>query len=76
MRIEISNEKLCKGLPIEYISYFIYVKNLEFEEESNYQYLNDLFLSVLSRNQMINDLHFFWIIKPKKNNLLKEKKII
>jgi len=74
MRFEISDEKLCEGLPIEFISYFKYVKNLKFEEEPNYQYLNDLFLSVLSKNQMINDLHFFWIIKPKKHIFSKEKK--
>ena len=65
MKTEISEEKLCNGLPEEFISYMKYVKHLEFEEEPNYQYLYNLFLSVLTKNELINDLNFFWMIKPK-----------
>ena len=65
MKMEISEEKLCCGLPEEFISYMKYVKHLEFEEEPNYQYLYNLFLSVLSKNELKNDLNFFWIVKPK-----------
>ena len=65
MKMEISEEKLCNGLPEEFISYMKYVKHLEFEEEPNYQYLYNLFLSVLTKNELINDLNFFWMIKPK-----------
>ena len=65
MKTEISEEKLCNGLPEEFISYMKYVKHLEFEGEPNYQYLYNLFLSVLTKNELINDLNFFWMIKPK-----------
>ena len=65
MKMEISEENLCKGLPNEFISYMKYVKHLEFEEDPDYKYLNSLFLSILSRNEFWNNLDFFWIPKPK-----------
>ena len=38
---------------------FICVKNLRFDEESDYQYITDLFLSILQLNQVT-----FNIVKP------------
>ena len=55
MKMEISEESLCKGLPNEFISYMKYVKHLEFEADPDYKYLNSLFLSVLSRNEFGNN---------------------
>jgi len=72
MKMEISEENLCKGLPFEFISYMKYVKHLEFEEDPDYKYLNSLFLSVLSRNEFKNNLNFFWITKLKSKPLLKK----
>ena len=44
-----------------------YVKKLEFEQEPNYEYLNDLFISILSKNEIKRNISFFWIEqKPKK----------
>ena len=67
IKLEISEENLCKGLPNEFIDYMKYVKKLEFEQEPNYEYLNDLFISILSKNEIKRNISFFWIEqKPKK----------
>ena len=36
IKSEIKEENLCKGLPIEFISYMKYVKHLRFEEDPDY----------------------------------------
>ena len=58
-------EKLCKGLPEEFSQYIKYCRNLEFEQEPNYEYLRGLFTKILIRIHQKNDLNFFWIIKNK-----------
>ena len=40
-------ETLCEGFPNEFQYYFNYIKQLEFTEEPNYNFLQELFLSVL-----------------------------
>ena len=64
-KANISNEELCKGLPIEFCYYMKYVKSLKFEEEPNYRYLKYLFLSILDKNEEKNDLRFSWIKQKK-----------
>ena len=72
MKLQVTDENLCKGLPIEFIQYLKNVKNLDFEQEPNYQYLIGLFKSLLSKNEMKKNITFFWI-KPNSQN--KKKKI-
>ena len=67
-------EKLCTDLPVEFREYIKYVRKLEFEEKPDYNYLKGLFISVLSRNELKNDLCFSWIINKRKE-LLKEQNI-
>ena len=66
----LSAEKLCEGLPEEFIKYINYSRKLDFEEDPNYNYLRSLFSSILVKNQEKNDLNFFWNIKQNniKNN--------
>ena len=63
-KMEISDEKLCAGLPVEFVNYMKYVKNLDFEQEPDYKYLKGLFINILSTNEMRRSIQFFWI-KPK-----------
>ena len=63
----ITPEQLCQGLPDEFSEFIKYTKNLRFEEEPNYEYLEGLFMSVLSNNEDKNDLLFFWIKDENKN---------
>lgn len=43
----ITPEKLCSGLPREFAYYLRYVKNLKFEENTNYGYLKNLFVQMM-----------------------------
>jgi len=63
--IKISLEKLCTKLPPKFKEYLNYVKNLEFEQEPNYDFMRKLFLDVLYKNNFTNDLKFSWIINKK-----------
>ena len=68
IKLEITEENLCKELPNEFIHYMKYVKKLDFEQEPDYQYLIGLFISILSKNEMKKNIRFFWIKqKPQKN---------
>ena len=73
MKLQITEEILCKGLPNEFIHYMKYVKKLDFEQEPDYQYLIGLFTSILSKNELKKNLTFFWI---KQKTQIKRKQII
>ena len=73
IKLDITDESLCKGLPIEFIHYLKYVRKLDFEQEPNYQYLIGLFISILLKNETKKNLTFFWM---KQNPQKKGKKII
>ena len=63
MKKRIKIEKLCEGLPEEFIDYINYCRKLEFEQEPNYNYLRNLFILILIKENQKNDLNFFWINK-------------
>ena len=50
MKKNISIEELCSNFPYEFVKYLEYVKQLEFDEEPNYNMLIELFQSVLKNN--------------------------
>ena len=60
IKANISNEELCKDLPIEMCKYMEYVKSLKYEEDPNYEYLRQLFFSILRKMNEKFDLHFSW----------------
>ena len=64
-KIKNKPEILCSGMPIEFSHFLAYVRNLEFEQEPNYNYMRKLFLEVLNRNNDKNDLMFSWILNKK-----------
>ena len=72
IRLETTDENLCKGLPNEFIDYMKYTKKLNFEQEPDYNYLLGLFQTILSKNEFKKNLTFFWI---KQNTPNKERKI-
>ena len=61
-------EKICAGLPIEFVEYLKYCKLLNFEQDPNYDYLRNLFLNILTKNNLINDMKFSWIINKQSIN--------
>ena len=73
-------EELCSGLPEEIYKFLKYVKELDFEQKPDYEYLRSLFKEILYKNNYIyNDkLTFSWVtenIELNKNpiNLNKRK---
>jgi len=50
----ISIYELCEGFPEEIAFYFNYVKQLEFEDEPNYNFLSELFEKILKKLYKIN----------------------
>ena len=69
-----SVEKLCEGLPEEFVKYINYCRKLDFEEAPDYDYLRSLFSTILVKNQEKNDLNFFWNIKSKNNQKNEERR--
>ena len=67
---KINYKLLCKNLPEELHDFGIYIKNLHFEEDPNYRYMEKLFYSILSKINEQNDDQFSWIKKNlyKNNN--------
>ena len=64
-------EKICEGLPEEFIDYIKYCRKLEFEQEPDYNYLKNLFSLILTKENQKNDLKFVWISKKEKNLVIK-----
>jgi serine/threonine protein kinase len=63
---KINYKILCKDLPEEFLDFANYIKNLNFEEEPNYKYMQKLFYLILLKIKEENDDKFSWI----KSNLV------
>ena len=59
-KIATSPEELCQGFPEEFAQYINYTRNLEYEENPNYEFLKDLFLKVLRRDGFGIDCYYDW----------------
>jgi len=58
LKISTLPEELCSGLPKEFCDYIKYCRNLTFEQEPNYNYLKNLFLEIVKKNEKIRDLNY------------------
>ena len=56
----ISLNELCEGLPPQFEEYMKYVRNLDYEEDPDYFYLKNLFLTVLKDNNWEFDYYYDW----------------
>ena len=72
-KAKISIENICKGMPQEMISYMKYVKNLKNEECPDYEYLRKLFVNVLKKIGVKEQL-FSWADKIKSPKKIITKK--
>ena len=69
----ISSVQLCDGFPKELETFVSYIKNLEFTEVPDYDYLRELLKIILEKNKMNVDFYFDWDKeRPKidKNNII------
>ena len=53
-------EELCKGLPSQFKEYIEYTRNLGYETDPDYNYLKNLFLSVLKKMNYEIDYFYDW----------------
>jgi serine/threonine protein kinase len=53
-------EELCKGLPNQFKEYIEYTRNLKYDEEPDYNYLKNLFLSILKNMDLEIDYYYDW----------------
>ena len=53
-------EDLCKGFPSEFEKYISYTRNLEYEQDPDYEYLKNLFLNVLKDEGYNLDYYYDW----------------
>ena len=53
-------EELCKGFPPEFERYVSYTRNLEYEQEPDYDLLRNLFLKVLKDEGYSLDYYYDW----------------
>jgi serine/threonine protein kinase len=55
-------EELCKGFPAEFERYISYTRNLQYEQDPDYEMLKNLFLTVLRNEGYILDFYYDWDI--------------
>ncbi len=55
-----SSKELCEGFPREFETFVNYVKNLEFTEVPDYNYLRQLLKNILVKNRATIDYYFDW----------------
>ena len=65
-KIEVTPENLCKGFPKEFEDYVRYTRELKYEEDPNYDMLENLFVSVLNKSNFKIDYFYDW--SPNENN--------
>ena len=68
MKKAIKIETLCEGLPQEIIGILKYIKNLGFSETPKYDYIKNLFVTILEKNGYDYDNKFSWIKEGNNNS--------
>ena len=59
-KMSTSPSELCKGFPKEFEEYVNYTRNLDYEDEPDYNYLKNLFLNVLKNKGYHFDYYCDW----------------
>ena len=65
-KIDTSPYDLCYGFPKELEKYVEYTRNLEYEEEPNYEMLRGLFMKILRDEELKYDYIFDWTTEEEK----------
>jgi casein kinase I family protein HRR25 len=59
-KMEISSRKLCEGLPLEFAKFLDYVKNLQYTDNPDYEYLRNLLKIILKENNLSYNYLYDW----------------
>jgi len=65
---------LCKGLPIEFVTYLTYCRNLRFEDKPDYVYLRNLLKDLFIKSGYELDYQFDWNIIANEKKKTEESK--
>ena len=65
-------ETICKNMPKEFIEYYKYCRKLNFEQEPDYEYLRNIFRSILSSLHELYDYKFSWLFNKSYLHKIKE----
>ena len=76
MKSTMNYEKLCEGLPHEFVEYFIYVSTLPFYQNPKYEYLDGLFKKMLDDLKEKENGIFDWMELENKGIDLQGRKIM
>ena len=68
MKLKTTSEELCKGFPVQFMEYIEYTKNMEFEQEPDYDYLRGLFKQVMDDRGYEYDYMFDWCLPKEQRN--------
>ena len=60
IKIETKPHQLCKGFPIQFEQYVDYTRKLEYEEDPDYDYLKNLFHSILKEDKSNMENIYDW----------------
>ena len=61
IKMNITLDELCKGLPEEIKLFIKYAKEMEFHQEPDYKYLKSLLLKIADKNNIdVNNVEFDW----------------
>ena len=61
MKIDMTIEQMCKGLPSAFAQFLTYARGLKFEEAPNYFYCFNLFNGVMQEHELEHDYEFHWL---------------
>ena len=67
-------EELCENLPKQFEQYIIYTRNLKYEATPDYNYLKNIFHSLLKQNNWTFDYYYDWDVNKVYNTEIKDKK--
>ena len=72
MKMRTTSEELCRGFPRQFMEYIEYTKNMEFEQEPDYDYLRGLFRQVMNEREYKFDYMYDWCLprEKRKNNVI------
>ena len=68
-----SPEELCQGLPPQFQEYVTYTRNLKYESNPDYNYLRNLFLTMLKNHNYSFDYYYDWDQVGLTNSEIKDK---
>ena len=72
IKMDITLDELCEGLPEEIKLFIKYAKEMEFYQEPDYEYLKSLLLKIAEKNNIdVNKVEFDWENNKYYNNYIK-----